>query len=423
MSILPGLDLRQVENVVDQREQVPAGAQHALQRLELVLPLRGRRASSCSISVTPMIAFSGVRSSCDMLARNCDLCWLATSSCSPLLLDLLEQPRVLDREHRLAGERLQQRHHRLRKLARRPRAGSPARRSPAPRAAAAPPAPRVCLRAAADRAAGYPRSVSTSGTWTGLRSLGAAGPPRCPRAGSAIRAGTRPWRRSRRNSPAARTLRSPRRTRRSCRRRRPSRARTAWVMMVTSTVCEVERGADRLADLPERAHFLDRARERLGARLELLEHADVLDGDHRLIGEGVEQLDVLCRRTCPPRARHGDAADGSAVAQQGHGEDRHGTSPPAPRSRRRTPGRPRCPGSGRRPGPGWRGRSRSCRLGAQRKVSFVRDRALGAQPVVSHEVDELAVEAEHRAELAVAQLHRALARSCRTPAACRSANS
>ena len=30
-------------------------------------------ASSCSISVTPMIALSGVRNSCDMLARNCDL--------------------------------------------------------------------------------------------------------------------------------------------------------------------------------------------------------------------------------------------------------------------------------------------------------------------------------------------------------------
>ena len=27
-----------------------------------------------------MIAFSGVRSSCDMLARNSDLCWLAISS-------------------------------------------------------------------------------------------------------------------------------------------------------------------------------------------------------------------------------------------------------------------------------------------------------------------------------------------------------
>ena len=31
-------------------------------------------------SEKPMIAFSGVRSSCDMLARNSDLCWFATSS-------------------------------------------------------------------------------------------------------------------------------------------------------------------------------------------------------------------------------------------------------------------------------------------------------------------------------------------------------
>ncbi|MBK7473615.1 MAG: hypothetical protein IPI73_26250 [Betaproteobacteria bacterium] len=31
-----------------------------------------------------MIAFKGVRSSCDMLARNCDFNWLATSSCLPL---------------------------------------------------------------------------------------------------------------------------------------------------------------------------------------------------------------------------------------------------------------------------------------------------------------------------------------------------
>ena len=28
-----------------------------------------------------MMALSGVRSSCDMLARNSDLCWLAASSC------------------------------------------------------------------------------------------------------------------------------------------------------------------------------------------------------------------------------------------------------------------------------------------------------------------------------------------------------
>ena len=31
-------------------------------------------------SENPMMALSGIRSSCDMLARNSDLCWLATSS-------------------------------------------------------------------------------------------------------------------------------------------------------------------------------------------------------------------------------------------------------------------------------------------------------------------------------------------------------
>ena len=35
---------------------------------------------SVSTSENPMIALSGVRSSWDMLARNSDLCWLATSS-------------------------------------------------------------------------------------------------------------------------------------------------------------------------------------------------------------------------------------------------------------------------------------------------------------------------------------------------------
>ena len=53
------------------------------------------------------MAFSGVRSSWLMLARNCDLCWLATSSCGALLLDLAEQARVLDRDGRLVGEGLE----------------------------------------------------------------------------------------------------------------------------------------------------------------------------------------------------------------------------------------------------------------------------------------------------------------------------
>ena len=56
-----------------------------------------------------MIAFSGVRSSWDMLARNCDLCWLASASWRVRLLELLEQPGVLDGDDGLVGERLQQR--------------------------------------------------------------------------------------------------------------------------------------------------------------------------------------------------------------------------------------------------------------------------------------------------------------------------
>ena len=68
-----------------------------------------------------MMAFSGVRSSWDMLARNCDLCRLRLQLAA-LLLDLLEQPGVLDRQRRLAGERLEQRDD-----LRRERAGRPPR--------------------------------------------------------------------------------------------------------------------------------------------------------------------------------------------------------------------------------------------------------------------------------------------------------
>ena len=54
------------------------------------------------------MALSGVRSSWLMLARNCDLCLLAISSCRPLSSISLEQPRVLDRQHRLRRKGLQQ---------------------------------------------------------------------------------------------------------------------------------------------------------------------------------------------------------------------------------------------------------------------------------------------------------------------------
>ena len=121
---------------------------------------------------------------------------------------------------------------------------------------------------------------------------------------------------------------------------------------------EVQRGADRLADFPERAHFLDGARERLGARLELLEQPHVLDGDHRLIGEGVKQLDVLCGKRRPPvrATRRSRRWDGRRAAAGRRGWS--GRSPPAPTPWRHTARRPRYRESGKTYGPRWRGRSR-----------------------------------------------------------------
>jgi hypothetical protein len=54
-----------------------------------------------------MMALSGVRSSCDMLARNSDLWRLAASSWALLSAIFPEEPGVLDRQSRLGGEGLQ----------------------------------------------------------------------------------------------------------------------------------------------------------------------------------------------------------------------------------------------------------------------------------------------------------------------------
>ena len=58
------------------------------------------------ISVRPMMALSGVRSSWLMLARNCDLCSLANPNWRLLSSNLAEQACVLDRQHRLGREGL-----------------------------------------------------------------------------------------------------------------------------------------------------------------------------------------------------------------------------------------------------------------------------------------------------------------------------
>ena len=56
---------------------------------------------------------------------------------------------------------------------------------------------------------------------------------------------------------------------------------------------EVERRAEGLADVAQRLQLADRPRELAGTRLQLLEEPDVLDRDHGLVGEGLQQIDLL----------------------------------------------------------------------------------------------------------------------------------
>ena len=59
---------------------------------------------------------------------------------------------------------------------------------------------------------------------------------------------------------------------------------------------EIQGGTDRLTDLAERPKLAHRARQLLGPRFELLEQPHILDRDHRLVGEGLEQLDLAVRK-------------------------------------------------------------------------------------------------------------------------------
>ena len=90
--------------------------------------LRSPNIRSSSTSEKPITAFSGVRSSWDMLARKSDLCWLTTSS-SALLTSSSRNSRAFeDRQGGLARERLQELDRLRRERARRSGGAPPARR-------------------------------------------------------------------------------------------------------------------------------------------------------------------------------------------------------------------------------------------------------------------------------------------------------
>ena len=83
------------------------------------------------------------------------------------------------------------------------------------------------------------------------------------------------------------------------------------------------RGADHAKDRGRRRLLLQCLGQLAGARLHLVEQAHVLDRDHRLVGEGGDQLDLLLGERPDDVARQGDHADHRTAAQQGHAE--HGS--------------------------------------------------------------------------------------------------
>ena len=79
---------------------------------------------------------------------------------------------------------------------------------------------------------------------------------------------------------------------------------------------EVESGADYLADFAEGFELAYRACQFVGSLIQFFEQADVLDGDHGLVGEGFEQCDLLFCKRADLGAANNDRADRDAFAQE-----------------------------------------------------------------------------------------------------------
>ncbi len=85
---------------------------------------------------------------------------------------------------------------------------------------------------------------------------------------------------------------------------------------------EVEhRPADGLEHLGRGCLLPQRLAKLLGACLHLVEQPHVLDGDHRLVGEGLDQFDLLVGKWSDDSAEQVEHTNRSSFAQQRHSED------------------------------------------------------------------------------------------------------
>ena len=76
------------------------------------------------------------------------------------------------------------------------------------------------------------------------------------------------------------------------------------------------RAADHLEHVGGRGLLLQRFREVAGLRLHLVEQPHVLDRDHGLVGEGLQQLDVMVGEGAGLLSRDHDQADRRSLAHQ-----------------------------------------------------------------------------------------------------------
>src|SRR5262245_26110234 len=81
------------------------------------------------------------------------------------------------------------------------------------------------------------------------------------------------------------------------------------------------RPADDLQDLAGRRLLLEGLGQLTVARAEFREQAHILDGDDRLVGEGLEQLDLLRGEGAGLGPTYGDRADGIPLAEHRDDQD------------------------------------------------------------------------------------------------------
>ena len=97
---------------------------------------------------------------------------------------------------------------------------------------------------------------------------------------------------------------------------------TALATMVSSTVLRSSVEIDRLAHFPQAFNSPTERASSRRARLDLVKQAHILDGDHRLVGEGLASVRSAGRGMARLSGASDKHADGFALAQQRHAKKR-----------------------------------------------------------------------------------------------------